>query len=564
MKLNTIMATALALIVVSPGGATQVQQREKEPIYTITINVVDRTTKAVNYQHRSGATKIDFRGTALLPLSHGEAKVETKQGYTEIEVEFRNLQAATRFGPEFLTYVMWSITPEGRATNLGEVLLNGTSSKLDVTTELQAFGLIVTAEPYFGVTQPSDAVVMENFVRADTLGKVEEIEAKYELLQRGHYTVNVMPAELKPMVLDKTTPLDLYEARNAVRIARWAGADVSASDSYQKASKLLAQAEAAKTSNSGSKAIAESSRAAVQTAEDSRLITLKIQAEARLAKERDDSANREAAAKQASAVREATANAAAAEARAEAIGAERARASAQAQTDRARLDAQSAAQRATDDAKAQAERTRLDTELAAQRTANDRRAAEAASQLAMSNATAQAARDKQAAETANELALKNAAAQAEKEKQELRSKLIVQLNAILQTQDSARGLIVNMSDVLFDTGQFSLKPGAREKLSKISGIVLAYPTLKLEVEGHTDSVGADASNMTLSQSRSDAVRDFLVKQGVVSSISSTGFGESQPVATNDTAAGRQQNRRVELVVSGDVIGSGQPIQAKVQ
>jgi outer membrane protein OmpA-like peptidoglycan-associated protein len=121
-----------------------------------------------------------------------------------------------------------------------------------------------------------------------------------------------------------------------------------------------------------------------------------------------------------------------------------------------------------------------------------------------------------------------------------------------------------MSDVLFDTGQFSLKPGAREKLSKISGIVLAYPTLKLEVEGHTDSVGADASNMTLSQSRSDAVRDFLVKQGVVSSISSTGFGESQPVATNDTAAGRQQNRRVELVVSGDVIGSGQPIQAKVQ
>jgi len=564
IKLNLIMATALALIVVAPGGATQVQESDKQPIYTITINVVDRTTKAINYQHRSGATKIDFRGTPLLPLSHGEAKVESKQGYMEIEVEFRNLQSATRFGPEFLTYVMWAITPEGRATNLGEVILNGTSSKLDVTTELQTFGLVVTAEPYFGVAQPSDAVVMENFPRPDTLGKVEEIEAKYELLRRGHYTANVLPADLKPIVLDQNIPLDLHEARNAVRIAAWAGADVYASDSYKKASKFLADAEAARTNKAGSKAIAESARAAVQTAEDSRLIAEKSQAALRLAKEREDSASREASAKQLSASREATANAAAANARAEASDADRARVAAQAQTDRARLDAQAAAQRAADDAKAQAERTRLDTELAAQRAASDKQVAEAASQLAMSNAAAQAAREKEAAETANQLALKNAAVQSEREKQELRSKLIIQLNTILQTQDSARGLIVNMSDVLFDTGQFSLKPGAREKLAKISGIVLAYPTLKLEVEGHTDSVGTDASNMTLSKSRADAVRDFLVKQGIVSSITSTGLGKSQPVASNDTAAGRQQNRRVELVVSGDVIGTGLPPQANLQ
>jgi outer membrane protein OmpA-like peptidoglycan-associated protein len=535
-KLTTIISTALLLAIAVPGGATQVQQKDKQPIYTITINVVDRTTKAINYQHRSGATKIDFRGTPLLPESRGEAKVESKKGYIEIEVEFDKLQSATRFGPEFLTYVMWAITPEGRATNLGEVILDGPRSKLDVTTDLQAFGLVVTAEPYFGVTQPSDVVVMENFVRADTLGKVEVIDAKYELLPRGQYTVNVLPVDLKPMALDKNTPLDLYQARNAVRIARWAGADVSAKESYDRASSLLAKAESAKTSKAGSKEIAENARQAVQTAEDARLITLKSQAEGRLAKEREDTVNREAAAKAASAGREATANAAAADAA-------RGREIAEAQTERVRVESQDAARRAADQSRVLAEKTRTDTEQAAQL----------------------AARDKQALEEANALAARAASAKSELEKQELRSKLIIQLNAILQTQDSARGLIVNMSDVLFDTGEYSLKPGAREKLSKISGIVLAYPTLKLEVEGYTDSVGTDQSNIVLSENRANAVRDFLVKQGIpASSISSTGYGEGQPVATNDTAAGRQQNRRVELVVSGDIIGSRSTIQAKVQ
>src|SRR5678816_4281487 len=209
------------------------------PIMTISVNVVERTTKAINYRHRGGATTIDFKGTALLPKARGEAKVESKQGYIEIEVEFDDLQTAAQFGPEYLTYVMWAITPEGRATNLGEVILNGTKSKLNVTTELQAFGLVVTAEPYFAVAQPSDVVVMENFVRKDTVGKVEEVDAKFELLQRGQYTVNVPPAELKPIQLDKDTPLDLYEAQNALRIARWAGADKDASDSFAKAASLL-------------------------------------------------------------------------------------------------------------------------------------------------------------------------------------------------------------------------------------------------------------------------------------------------------------------------------------
>ena len=338
-RVKTILAIASLLVLVLPANAAQnqntvsqlqVQQGGQNPIYKITINVVERKATAINYRHRSGATKIDFRGTPLMPAARGEAKVESKQGYIEIEVEFDDLQSATRFGPEFLTYVMWAITPEGRATNLGEIILNGTKSKLNVTTELQAFGLVVTAEPYFGVTQPSDVVVMENFIRKDTVGKVEEIDAKYELLQRGQYTLNVQPADLRPMTLDKKTPLDLYEARNAVRIAKWTGADVSAAETYQKASQLLEQAENNKTRKAGSKAIAMAAREAVQTAEDARLITLKHQEEDRLAQERSAAADRES-----------QANAA---------------------TDRA-----NARQRANEHAaaKALAERTRLEADLAA-------------------------------------------------------------------------------------------------------------------------------------------------------------------------------------------------------
>lgn len=521
-KTNMTVALAALLLLMPAVARTQAPERAKQPIYTITINVVARTTKAINYQHRDGSTTIGFQGTPLMPEARGQAKVESKQGYMEVEVEFDDLQSATRFGPEFLTYVMWAITPEGRATNMGEVILNGTKSKLDVTTELQAFGLIVTAEPYFAVSQPSDVVVMENFVRKDTVGKVTEVEAKYELLQRGQYTVNVPPADLKPITLDKNTPLDLFEARNAVRIAKWDGADVSATESFDKATKLLAQAEAYKARNAGTKSVAMTAREAVQTAADARLIALKNQADARLAKERAASAERED-----------TANAAAATARADASDADRARAAAQVETERTRLDAERAAQRAVDEAKMLAERTKMEAEMAARRTAMDKEAAEAAS----------------------ELAKKNALEQNEREKQELRNKLVIQLNAILQTQDTARGLIVNMSDVLFDTGQYSLKPGAREKLAKISGIVLAYPTLKLEVEGHTDNVGTDELNMRLSENRASAVRDFMVQQGISSaSIVVRGFGEGNPVATNDTVTGRQQNRRVELIVSGDVIG----------
>jgi outer membrane protein OmpA-like peptidoglycan-associated protein len=501
-----------------PANPTQInaQRSADNPLYKITVNVVERTTKAINYRHHSGSTKVDFRGTPLLPQARGEAKVESKQGYIEIEVEFDDLQGATRFGPEYLTYVMWAITPEGRATNLGEVILNGTKSKLNVTTELQAFGLIVTAEPYFAVSQPSDVVVMENFVRKDTVGKIEEIDAKYELLQRGQYAVNVPPAELKPIPLDKDTPLDLHEARNAVRIAQWTGADKDASESFQKANQLLQQAEAYKARKAGNKPVAMTAREAVQTAEDARLIALKRQEEQRVAQERQAAADREAQAK--------------------------------AQAEQSRLQAEEDARRRT---QAETEQ-RLETERRARAEA-ERATAEAQARTAEAQANAareRALKDQAAAEQARQTAQR-----AEQEKVALRAALVQQLNLILETRESARGLIVNISDVLFDTGQYTLKPAAREKLAKVSGIVLAHPGLRLAVEGHTDSVGSDEFNQQLSEKRAATVRDFLVQQGIgINAVSAGGFGKTMPVASNDTAAGRQLNRRVEMIVAGDVIG----------
>jgi outer membrane protein OmpA-like peptidoglycan-associated protein len=522
------------------------------PIYRVTVTA--RTTKAISYRHRSGATKIDFKGTEFLPNARGEAKVESKQGRIEIDAEFEGLQPATKNGAEYLTYVLWAITPEGRTVNLGEILLNGTKSKLDVTTDLQVFGLVVTAEPYFAVRQPSDLIVMENVVRQDTLGKIEEIDAKYELLQRGQYERLSNPLALK---LDKKLPLEIYEARNAVQIARSIGADRYATETFQKAEKSLAEAEAYEARKAGKKPVAMTARAAVQTAEDSRAIAVKRQEEDALTAERQQSADREARAQNEKATAQSETDRVTREAEAARI---------KAQADSERLtrekDAQSAAALAEADrvkretdanaASAQAEADRVKRANDAQTAAN---AAEA-DRLKLAN---------DAQRAASQAELDNAArqkAQLEAEKIELRTQLLQQFNAILQTRDTARGLIVNMSDVLFDTAKFTLRPIAREKLAKVAGIVSGHPGLRLEVEGHTDSVGGDDYNQQLSEQRGGSVRDYLVQAGMApGSVTSRGFGKTQPVASNDSAQGRQQNRRVELVISGEIIGTeiGTPI-----
>ena len=541
---------------------------------TYRINVTERTMKAINYRHRSGATKIDFRGTDLLPNAHGQAKVESKQGYIEIEVEFDKLQPANKYGAEYLTYVLWAITPEGRTSNLGEVLLNGTNSKLDVTTELQVFGLAVTAEPYFAVTMPSNLVVMENAVRTDTVGKIEEMDAKYELLQRGQYERLANPLALK---MDQKMPLELYEARNAVQIARAVGADQLASDTFVKAEKSLQQAEDYQAHKAGRKTVTMTAREAVQTAEDSRAVAVTRQEEARAALERQAGVNREAN------LRAETEAEARLRAQAEAnqkVEADR-RALAEAksaadQSETARIKREAEAARIA--AQAEAERLKLAND-AAQAEANrkaeaDRRALAEAKSAADQSEIARIKREAEAARIAAQteaerLKLANDAAQAaaqadadrllrksEAEKAELRTQLLTQLNLVLETRDTARGLIINMSDVLFDTAKYTLRPLARERLAKVAGIILGHPGLTLAVEGHTDSVGSDAYNQTLSEQRAGSVRDYLIKQGMSATdlVPAKGFGKTNPIASNGTAAGRQLNRRVELIVSGEIIG----------
>src|ERR1700683_3365191 len=334
MRKSITLPAVIILFCISAQGQQPVQQGHVQldrsgsvPIFRVTV--VERTTKAINYRHRSGSTPVDFRGTSLMPDARGEAIVNSKQGRIEINARMEHLSPATQYGPEYLTYVLWAVTPEGRPKNLGEVLLNGNNSKLDVTTDLQTFGLIVTAEPYFAVTQPSDVVVMENFVRSDTQGTYEDIDAKYELLQRGQYVLNVNPSELQPMVLDHKTPLELYEARNAVRIARWTGADQYAADTLQKAEISLQNAQDELTGKIGKKTVAQNSRDAAEAAEDARLITIRKMQE-------EDTANQKAAADAQQAQVEAQ-RAAAEQAKAQA---ERATLQAQADAERARTEAE--------------------------------------------------------------------------------------------------------------------------------------------------------------------------------------------------------------------------------
>ena len=500
------IAKLLLVFVIAAAASAQAQ-----------TNVISRTTPAVNYGHQHSNTQIDFRGTDLMPTANGQADVRSNRGVLEVKVEFSELQKPTTFGNEYLTYVLWAISPEGRPVNLGEVLVGDNHrSKLDVTTNLQAFAMIVTAEPYYAVRRPSNVVVLENAVRLDTNGTTEQVDAKYELIGRGGYIPTGYSFD--PVVLNAKLPLEFFEARNAVRIAQSEGAEKYASESYESALRQMKEADALATrKHIDKKALISVSREVVQTAEDATEIAMK-----RMEADRMDAEKRAAAARESAA-------------KAQSQQEMQARQNAEAQTaDAMRQRAQA------ENAAADANRQRADAE-------------KAAADAQMQKQAAQADSDRSRAAAANS---EQQLQQALKDREALRASLLLQFNAILATRDTARGLVVNMSDVLFDTGKFTLRPLAREKLAKISGIVLAYPSLLLAIEGHTDSVGSDSYNQDLSEKRAEAVRDYLAKQNIpMASMTAQGFGKTQPVSSNDTAEGRQQNRRVELVVSGDVIGT---------
>jgi len=498
----------IAAAVWAQENSTPVEPMDQTPVFR--VKVISRTTKAVNYRHRGGSTMVDFKGTSLMPEAGGRAKVEGKEGRLAISAELTRMPPATKFGGQYLTYVLWAVTPEGRPVNLGEVVPNNDGkSKLDVTSDLQAFGLLVTAEPYFAVTHPSQLVVVENVIRQETKGFEEAIDAKFDMLEGGQYTIDIPADQLPSSKAAPNTPLDLLEARNAVAIAKAAGAQQYAADSLSKAEDSLTRAEGYLQRKQGRTPIGTVARAATQTAEDARILTLQKKEEERVAAEKR-------AMQEAQEKAEADAKAAAeAEAKAKAQAEEDARQRAQAEADR------QAAEKAQAEALAQQQQAQAEAEKA-------RLAAE------------EAERQKQ---------------EAIRQKEEMRARLLRQLNQVLDTRDTDRGLVVSMPDVLFDPGQYTLKSAARERLARISGIVLAYPDLKLQIEGYTDSIGSDEFNQRLSEKRAATVRDYLVDNGVsINNVFAHGLGKANPIADNSTSAGRKLNRRVEMIVSGDVIG----------
>src|ERR1700683_2974187 len=513
MRQGAISLLIMAGLAFSSGISTPAQSYSQQPQPSYHVTMVPATIVTINYQHRSGSTTIGFQGSPLLPFAKGQAKVNGKVGRIQINAQFSKLEPAQKFGNEYLTYVLWAITPEGKSNNLGEILLDGDKSKIDVTTSLQTFGLIVTAEPYFAVSQPSNVGVLQNVVLPETSGTIDEAPASYQLLDRGAYSYEVSKTSGNLSRSDNKVPLELFEAQNAVQIAINAGAQKYAPDALNKAQTSLTQAQDLLARNGNSKLIIQASRDAVQNAADARHIAVQRQEDERMAQERADAAQREADAK-------------------------------------ARADAAAASQQQEAAARQQAEIQRLQAERDAAQSA----AATARADADRLAAQQQAERERQNAEQERLKAqqAQDAAAQSELEKQQLRAQLLEQFNRILPTTDTPRGLKVNMADVLFAFGKYDLRPNAREALAKLSGIVIGHPGLKLSVEGYTDSIGSDEVNQALSEKRAGAVRDYLVQQGVdPASTNATGFGKSNPVASNDTNEGRQQNRRVEIIISGE-------------
>lgn len=450
------------------------------------VVVVGRHVPTINFRSPGASgMSVPLEGTSLAPGSRGEMDIDSKKGYVQLQATIHGLPSAATFGDEYMTYVLWAITPDGRPKNLGEFLVESASDSkahLEVTSELQAFGLVVTAEPHFGVTIPSNVVVMENGIPASGSGRVETTDAEYQLLERGTYSFR---GESRTGLEVPSVPFYVVQARNARRIAIDAGARQNAADALARGEAQLREAE--QGSGGGRSA---SARQAAQTFEDARLISVEA---TRLAREAQ-----------------------------------------------AGLDAE----RAQRDARA------------ARADASDARADASAAQDEAALAQARLVDAEQAAREADRLR-----AASEAEKAALRVSLRNQLQVIFETRDSARGLIVNMSDVLFAFGQDVLRPEAREKLAKLAGVILSNAGLQLAIEGHADAIGGDAYNMALSERRAASVQTYLIGQALpASGMTARGFGETQPVADNATAAGRSLNRRVEIILSGDVIGQASLVQ----
>ncbi len=483
--------------------------------------LLSRKTSAVTYE-ANRTTKIDLVGTPLMPRTRGEAEIQTESaGPVRIKAKLRDLTSPSQFGPEYLTFVLWVIPPQGRAKNLGEVRLDDGQNQIEATSDVQTFALIVTAEPYYAVTTPSEVVVMENAIRQDTRGKTSIATLSYEIVPRGAYIAGGAFALPAP---SSKEPPDVQQARNAVAIAQIANAEKFVPAGVETARRLLSETEMLVTRKESKRDIISHARATVQAAEEARLQSIQLREDAAARAEQEAAAAREQAARDAAA-REAAGRAAAEQERRRAEQTAKEAAALRQQAEQAAKQAVEEQQKA-EEARREAERSRADADAAR---------VEAETQAARADALR---------------------VRAEQDRASLRATLLQQFNDILETRDTARGLIVNVGDVLFETGRYELRPAAREKLARFAGIVLGHPGLNIQAEGFTDSTGTDEINQRLSEQRATAVGDYLITQGVSHDrVTTEGYGPRFPVASNDTREGRQQNRRVELVVSGEVIGT---------
>jgi len=497
--MNHLLSRVMAGILCTLPAVCQETGPKTGPVPIYRVTVVERNVDAVNYQYRSGPTKIDFRGTVLLSEAKGEATVESQRGRTEIDAKFEKLGPATRFGREYLTYVLWAISPEGAPHNLGEVVPGGSNdARLHVTTDLQAFGMIVTAEPYSAVRQPSDVVVLENQVRPDTVGRSAPIQAKYELMPRGHYTWEVQDklaagvSNAPKVSMDRYEAiLEVYQAQNAIGIATAANAEQYAPNTLAKAQQELSEAQRLQSSKASTSLIVQSARAAAQTAEDARVIAERRKQDDQLARAQQEAAQ-----------------------------AQQAKAHAEADAQQARID--------RDAALAQAEAERAAHQRAeAQATAARERTAQADRLQAVIIQPPPQRQDRQTAQT------------------ELRIQLLERLNGLATTRDTPRGLVVTLLDRDFSGS--SLGPAASGEIAHIAAVVASQPGLRVAVEGHSET----ESTADRAAQHAAAVRNALVAAGLpANEVTSQGFGNSRPIGPNPS-----ENRRVEIVISGDPIGT---------
>lgn len=479
-----------------------------------------RQVLAVKYNENKQTT-VTMTGTAIAPQVMGKADVEFKQGRTNVRLEMESFVNPQSLGGFYTTYILWAVAPEGQTENLMELPIQK-NFKIESTTKFQTFGLIITAEPHSRVELPSAVIVAENTLRKGTEGSITTSEIEYSGDPGTFYAI--FSPNSPSTNADYNTPLMILGARRAVEIAQRADAKKFAEPELRESEMKLATLEqlwprSRKPSDLRDNAKKNSGLAhdVMRIAEQARKLSVERSDQARLSAERQQAGENIA--------------------------------QAQSEADRARSEA--------DRASGDAIRARME---AARAKASERdQATRAASEAAMARERVEQAQSETAKAKANEGQARedadNARLQTEDAKRErdaAQQRLYFSLSEILETRREARGLIVNLSDVLFDTGQATLKSGAREKLSKLAGILSAYPgNYQIEIEGHTDSVGAEMFNLNLSRGRAESVRDYLVQNGVKSEriIAARGFGESKPVADNETAAGRQVNRRVEIIIA---------------